>query len=129
MSRMFGFIGLLIAMAVAAYLYSKQIQSVSPGNAAHNPVVTIDTVGVKTDLLALAQAERQHYAAEGKYVPLEQLQSNGDVNLSRMGRGPYVYEAQTTDTSFRITATYHGRDNPGVPLAFTVDEGMEVRQQ
>src|SRR5215471_18727704 len=108
MSRMFGFIGLLIAMAIAAYLYSKQIQAVSPGNAAHNPYVTIDTVGVKTDLLAAAQAERQHYASEGKYIPLEQLQANGDVSFNRMGRGPYVYESQVTDSSFRITATYHG---------------------
>ena len=129
MSRTFGFIGILIAVAIGAYIYSKQIQSTSPGNAAHNPAVTIDTLAVKNDLLALAQAERRHFAADGKYVSLDDLRSNGDISLAHNSRGPYVYNAEFSDTTFRITATYQGAENPGVPLSFSIDDSMEVRQQ
>ena len=128
MSRTFGFIGILIAVAVGAYIYSKQIQAVSPGNAAHNPAVTIDTLAVKNDLLALAQAERRHFAADGKYVSLDELRSNGDISLAQNGRGPYSFNAESSGTSFRITATYQGRPNPGVPLSFSVDDSMQVNQ-
>lgn len=127
MSRAFGFIGILIALAIGAYIYSKQIQATSPGNAAHNPRVTIDTVAVKNDLVALAEAERRHLAADGKYVSLDELRSNGDISLRQNSRGSYVYNADFTDTTFHITATYQGPDNPGVPRSFSIDDStMEV---
>jgi hypothetical protein len=127
MSRAFGFIGVLIAVAIGAYIYSKQIQATSPDNAAHNPKVTINVVGVKNDLVALAQAERRHLASEGKYVSLEELHANGDTSVSPSGRGAYVYSASVTGNSFRITATYQGPENPGVPLSFSIDDNtMEI---
>jgi len=127
MSRAFGFIGILIAVAIGGYIYSRQIQSASPGNAAHNPTVTINTTAVRNDLIALAQAERRHLASDGNYVSLEELHSNGDTSVSATGRGPYVYSANISSNSFRITATYQGPDNPGVPLSFSIDDNtMEV---
>ena len=129
MSRAFGFIGVLIAVAIGAYIYSRQIQATSPGNAAHDPRVTINTVAVKNDLIALAQAERRHLAAEGNYVSIDELRSNGDISLPQNGRGPYIYNAEVSGNTFRITATYQGPSNPGAPLLFSIDDNMEVSAQ
>ena len=133
MSRAFGFIGLLIVLGVGAYIYMRQAQSVTPGGGGEgstaSPRSTIDVVGVKNDLNALASAERRHFAAEGKYVSIEELRSNGDISLSTDHRGPYSYSVETSDQGFRITATYSGPPNPGVPHTLSIDETMQMKTE
>jgi len=132
MSRALGFVGLLIVLGIGAYIYMRQAQSVTPGGGAGGmaaPRSTIDVVGVKNDLIALANAERRHFAAEGKYVSIDELRSNGDISMQSNQRGPYSYSAETSDTGFRITATYSGPPNPGVPHALSIDETMQVKTE
>lgn len=124
MGRAIGLLGVLIALAIGAYIYTQQAKSV--GKEAGNPRATIDLVGVKMDLNNLAQAERRYQAREGHYGTLDQLRSGGDISMAGDHRGPYTYSASASDTSFTVTATYSGPPNPDAPQSLSIDENMQM---
>jgi hypothetical protein len=126
MGRLLGYVGLLIAVAIGLYIYSRQAQSVTPGGLG-SPQGAIDLTGVKGDLLAIANAERSHYALQGKYATLSELRSSGDLNVVREGRGPYTYTAEVSDSSFRIVATYSGPVG-AMPATLSIDQSMQISQ-
>lgn len=128
MGRILGFIGLLIALAVGAYLYTRQTQSTSAALGAAGPRAAIDVAGVRNDLLAFANAEKQQFAMEGKYLPLEELRAKG-TSIPADRRGPYTYSAEISDTSFRITATYSGPEAAGAPKSLSIGESMQIETQ
>ena len=123
MGRALGFIGVLIAVGVGAYLYTQQAKSASVGGS--SPRATIDTVGVKNDLMAIANAERRRLASDGKYVSLDELRSNGDISMPGNTRGPYTYSVETSDSGFRVVATYSGPDAQA-PRSMSIDQTMQI---
>ena len=127
MGRSFGILMAAIVLGVGAYLYVKQAQSVTPGGTM-SPKAAVDLTGVKGDLLSIAQAERSHNAQHGNYVSIEELQSGGDLAMTRKGRGPYTYAAEISGDGFRITATYSGPD-AGMPKTISVDQLMQFTQE
>jgi hypothetical protein len=127
MGRAFGFIVLIVAVGVGVYLYTHQAQSVAPIGS-NNPRATADLIGVKNDLLAIAQAERSHNALHGDYISIDDLRSQGELTMPRSNRGAYSYSAEVSESSFRIVATYSGSD-PALPRMLSVDQGMEIRQE
>jgi hypothetical protein len=128
MGRAFGFISLIMVVGIGAYIYMHQTQSVMSAGTS-NPTETVDLIGVRNDLLAIAQAERSHAATQGGYVSIEALRSQGDLAMTRDNRGPYNYSAEISDGSFRILATYSGPENSGMPKTLSVDQTMQVSQQ
>ncbi len=124
MGRILGLLGLVIALAIGWYLYTRQAQSVSP--AAGSPRTAIDVTGVKNDLLAFANAEKQQFALEGKYLSFDELRAKGTA-LPNESRGPYSYSAEIGDSSFRITATCTGAEAQCGPRTFVIDETMQIR--
>src|SRR4051812_33830327 len=126
MGRAVGFVGLLIALAIGAYLYTQQAKSVSVGGS--SPKSTIDTVGVRNDLIAIANAERRRLASDGKYVSLDELRSNGDISMPKNGRGPYSYSVNISDEGFRVEAAYSG-DDPSAAKLISVDQSMQVKTE
>lgn len=132
MGRAFGFVGLLIALAVGALVYSKQAKSFMGGGAEGaqaSPRVTVNIAGVKNDLIGIANAERTFYAQNNKYAGLDELRSSGTLNLATNGRGPYTYSADFTDTSFRITAIYSGPTDTSLPQTMSIDQTMQIRKE
>jgi hypothetical protein len=128
MGRAFGFVTLIIVVAAGAYIYMRQTQSVmSPG--AGSPTSTVDLMGVRSDLLAIAQAERSHAALQGSYVSIATLRSQGELAMQRDNRGPYNYSAEISDSGFRIVATYSGPESAGVPKTLSIDQTMQMTQQ
>ncbi|MGI9102936.1 MAG: hypothetical protein ACR2IF_10895 [Terriglobales bacterium] len=123
--RAFGILGLVIALAIGFYLYTRQTQTDAKALGAATPKAAIDTVGVKNDLLAFANAEKQQYALEGKYLSLDELRSKGTV-IPANSRGPYSYTADVSDTTFRITATYSGPEGSGAPRTFSIGPTMQI---
>ena len=71
MSRLFGFLSVVIVMAIGMYIYSKQVQSSSAAAGANTPQAAINITGVKSDLVSIASAERRYFASEGKYASLD----------------------------------------------------------
>lgn len=128
MSRTFSFVALLAVLAVGAWYYMRQTQTVMSGGTG-NPTATVDLMGVRNDLLAMAQAERSHHALKGSYVSLDQLRSEGDLTMTRTSRGPYSYSAEVSDSSFRVVATYSGPENAAMPKTLSIDQTMEISQE
>lgn len=130
MTRWMGLIGLLLAAGIGLFLYSKQMTSIAPGagTGAASPRATIDVTGVRNDLLSFANAEKQQYALEGKYLSLDDLRAKGTA-LPADRRGPYSYSADVSDSSFRITATYNGEAQAGVPKTLSIGDTMTIETQ
>ncbi|HXZ28090.1 MAG TPA: hypothetical protein VEG08_08855 [Terriglobales bacterium] len=127
MSRALGFIAVLLVVVAGAWYYLKSTQSASPAGTS-NPTATVNLAGVKNDLIALGEAERRHFASEGKYVSIDDLRSAGDISMPSNRRGPYTYSADVTATGFRITATCSGAC-AGLPASFSIDETMQISSQ
>src|SRR5260370_16039339 len=113
MGRAFGFLTLIVVVAVGAYIYMRQTESVMVAGTS-TPTATVDLIGVKNDLLAIAQAERSHAALQGHFVSIDELRSQGDLSMPRDNRGPYTYSAELGAGDFHIVATYSGPD-PRMP--------------
>ena len=134
MKGIFGVLGLLITAAVGLGIYSYTLKQASPGP---GMVVTqnISLTGVKTDLVAIAQAERMYYTQNGSYTDLQTLSSDGTMNITRTNRDGYSYSAEPSGNTFTVTATYTappvsnptGVTPPRFPT-FTIDQTMEVHQ-
>lgn len=129
MGRAFGFLTLIIVVAVGAYIYMRQTQGTMAAGTS-SPTATVDLIGVRNDLLAIAQAERSHAALQGgAYVSIDVLRSQGELTMERTNRGPYQYSAEVTDSSFRVVATYSGPENSGMPQTISIDQTMQITQQ
>jgi hypothetical protein len=126
MGRSFGLIAVAIVLAAACGIYVRQAKSVST---AGNPVADVDIVGIKHDLMAIAQAERSHNALHGGYASLDELRSSGDLSMSRDSRGFYTYAAEVNSSGFTVTATYNGPANPMAPKSLSIDQSMSVIQE
>jgi hypothetical protein len=117
--------GLLIVALLAALVYKyyfSSLQSAGTGT----PAQTIDIVGVKNDLIGIAQAERAHQAQHGSYASLDELMSSGELTMRQTSRAGYTYSVETSDQTFRAiahcpTATFPGCSN------YAVDQSMEVQ--
>jgi len=73
MARIFGFLAMVIAMAVGLYLYARQSQGISepvPGGTLQSAP---NLAGVKNDLIVIANAERAYLAQQNRYASLEEL--------------------------------------------------------
>jgi hypothetical protein len=126
MSRLFGFLSVVIVMAIGMYIYSQQVQGASAAAGASNPQAAINITGVKSDLISIASAERRYYASEGKYASLVELISTNSISVARQ-RPPYSYSVEISPTSFRVVATRSGDSPAGTPSMLSVDENMEFQ--
>lgn len=127
MGRLFGFIGLFAALAVGMYIYARQAQSTSAAAGANNPKAAVNIIGVRNDLISIAQAERSYFATEGKYGSLDELISSHALTVIHQ-RPPYTYEVETSSSGFRVIATRSGDDNSGTPTELSVDDNMQFSQ-
>jgi hypothetical protein len=123
MSRVFGFLSIVIVLAVGMYIYSQQVKSATAAGGQSTPTGAVNITGVRSDLLSLASAERNYFAQQGKYASLEDLISEKYVTIER-SRPPYSYEISTTSSGFQVTAT---RSTPGSPAKIWIDENMQMQ--
>jgi hypothetical protein len=116
----------LLAVALIAGLFYKYYfsQAQPPGEA--TPVQTIDVVGVKNDLVAIAQAERLYQAEHGAYASLNELTTSGAMSMKKPGRDGYTYEVEMSAQGFRAIAHCPAATIPGC-TNYAVDETMEVQ--
>ena len=121
-----GVLGLIIVVAIGWFIIKTQFTQGPTGGAP--PKQTIDVVGVKNDLLAIAQAERMYLASHGSYASLDQLQQDGSLAFSGTNRRGYNYVAEVDDGQhFKVTATPSDPAKAGWPT-LSIDETMQVTQ-
>jgi len=120
-------LGLVIVLAIVWMVIKTQFTQGPTGGAP--PKQVIDVVGVKTDLLAIAQAERLYLASHGSYASIDQLQQDGAISFSGANRRGYNYTADVNDGQhFKITAAPSDPAKIGWPT-LSIDENMEVTQE
>ena len=122
MGRSFGLVIGLIVVTAGLYLYTRQAQSLS--HVGYAPTSTVDAIGVRSDLMAIANAERRYWVSNARYASLDELRKNGDTYIPT--RPNYTYSADVGETTFKIIATYSGPD-PKAPRHVSVDETMALR--
>src|SRR5215471_12379111 len=98
MGRVFGLLGVLIALGIGGYIYMQQTKGVTMGT--NNPRAAADITGVKMDLINMAQAERAYFARENHYASLEDLHAAGDLAVLKDHRDNYKYSATFSENSF-----------------------------
>jgi len=126
MGRGAALLGLVIALGIGYYIYQVQLTRNSVTKAP--PKQIIDTTGVQSDLLSIAQAERLYLANSGSYASLEQLQNEGDLTFSGANRRGYQYVSEVQDGAhFKITATPNDPGKLGWPV-YSIDETMQITQ-
>jgi hypothetical protein len=125
--------GLIISAALGLGIYMYTLKQAAP---APGMVVTqnISIVGVKNDLISIAQAERMYYAENSTYADLATLNSSGAMSMMRTSRDGYTYALETSPGGFTVTATYTppiaapaGITPPHFPT-YSIDQTMEVHQ-
>src|SRR5215510_3864531 len=121
MGRAFGLISVIVVVAVGGYLYMQQMQTASPGGT--TPKVAIDVTAVRNDLLAIANAERRYWATNARYASLDELRTGGDIEVP--SRDHFAYSVETSDSGFRIVASYSGSD-PDATKKISVNEALTV---
>jgi hypothetical protein len=120
-------VGLLVVALIAVLVYKfyfSQGQSTGMGGA--TPLQTINVVGVKNDLLAIAQAERAYQAEHGSYVSLDELTSSGALTMTKSGRDGYTYEVESSSSRFRVVARCPAATSPGC-TNYAIDQTMEIQ--
>ena len=115
----------IIAMAIGFGFYAWQTGKLGGGAGGGSPTAIVDTVAVKTDLLSMANAMKQQFALEAKYVSLEELRKRGVPVPER--RGPFVYTADVTDMTFTIKATYEAKEGERARPTMTIGPDMQVK--
>ena len=127
MRGVFSLIGLLIVVGVGMFIYRGYFTA--GGGAAtmgtNNPRAAVDITRVKSDLTAMAQAERNNQALNGSYAQLLELHLNGSLAVDpTSNRDGYTYSAEIGAGHFTITAAYNGPAT-GMPT-LSINETMQV---
>jgi hypothetical protein len=125
MRAILGMLGLFMAVGIGYLIYSAGFGG---GKGGTPPKQQIDVVGVRMELLSLAQAEKRHAASSGSFATLEKLQNEGSVLFKGSEYHGYTYEINVADDQhFQITARPSGSENENWP-AFTIDETAQITE-
>lgn len=128
------FMRALVAILVAAALvfgiyhfYFKKMPVTDEGTA---PTQAISLIGVRSDLLQIAQAEGGYIALNGHCAPMDELISSKSLALSQPERDGYSYSIECSGGEFTVTARHApaAADSPIRYPTLAIDRSMQVRE-
>jgi hypothetical protein len=117
----------ILVVAVIGLLVYKFYFTQSQSTGTLTPAQTINVVGVKNDLLAIAQAERNYQAEHSSIASLDELVSSGEMSIKKTGRDGYTYDIESSAEGFRVTARCSAA--AAGCTNYAVDQSMEVRAE
>lgn len=119
-----GFLGIVLTLGAAFYLYNAQLTRGTAAGAA-SPQQQIDVTGIRMALLEIAQAQRIYVAANGRYGTLEQLRADGAPAVGTDRRG-YTFRLETNGSEgFTATAAPTDGNKSGWPT-LSIDASMQI---
>ncbi len=119
--------GLLVVALISVLIYKFYFGQIQPAGSSGTPAQTINVVGVKNDLIAIAQAERNYQVEHSAYAPsIDELVSSGAMTLAKPGRDGYTYSIEASGESFRVIARCSAATSPGC-TNYAVDQTLEVQ--
>ena len=92
------------------------------------PQQQIDTVGIRSELLAIAQAEGQYLVAHSKYGTFDELRQENLLNAAVDRRGYGFSVAVDGSQGFTVTATPTDPDKKGWPT-LVMDQTRQIVEQ
>jgi hypothetical protein len=104
------------------------ILSVGCGQPAPPPQQQIDTVGIRSELLVIAQAEGQYLVAHSTYGTLDELKQDSLLTGSADRRGYSFVVAVDGGQAFTVTATPADPDKKGWPT-LVMDQTRQITEQ
>jgi len=122
-----GLVGVLLVAAIGLFILRAQFTSES--GEIIPPKQQINSVGVRTTLLSIAQAERLYAASHGTYADISELQSRGFLPFSGNRLHGYRFEARLEGgRHFTIIATRLSIDSTD-QKTLSIDETMNIATQ
>jgi hypothetical protein len=92
------------------------------------PQQQIDTVGIRSELLAIAQAEGQYLVAHSRYGTLDELRQDNLLTGSADRRGYTFVVSVDGSQGFAVTATPADPDKKGWPT-LVMDQTRQITEQ
>ena len=121
-----GFLGIVLALGAALYVYNAQLTGPAGGTA--SPGEQIDVTSIRMALLEIGQAERTYVAAHGTYGTFDQLRAGGAPALGTERRG-YAFDLELNGSqSFRATARPTDSTQQGWPT-LSIDASMQIAER
>jgi hypothetical protein len=122
----------LIAVLIAALIAGVAIRlyfrgHAGPGGARSADLDPITEVGVKSDLVQIAQAERNYWVEHGTTATLDELMSSGAVMTGKRGRAGYTYSIESRPGGFAVVARCQDPKIQPCP-EYTADQNMQVQR-
>jgi hypothetical protein len=109
----------MVVVGIGSYIYMRQAQSVT--SVGINPETTVDVIAVRNDLMAIANAQRRYWATNARYASMDELRTDGDIEVP--SRDGFIYSIEASEAGFNVVATYSGSD-PEAPRRISVNEAM-----
>ncbi len=119
-------LGLIVIVLIAGLTYKFYFQKSVSVDGATTPAQTIDLVGVKSDLLAIGQAERVYQAQHGSYGSMDDLVSSGAMNIRKSGRDGYTYDVNASAGTFQAVAHCPAQTVPSC-ISYSIDQSMQIQ--
>lgn len=123
-----GIVSLLAVAVIVLLSYKFYFSKMVADTGTASPVQTIDVVGVKNDLISIAEAERTYQAQNGSYASMDELVSSGALTMRKNGRDGYTYEIETSGDGFQVVANCPSAKFPGCSN-YAIDQTMEVHTE
>jgi hypothetical protein len=116
-------LGLIVIVALVWMLSRWQLAQAPP------PAETINEAGIKSDLLAIARAEKDYMAKHQHYGSMNKLQQDGFLPFSGLRWDGYFYTAEVGDDGehFKITARTTEIAKAHWPI-FWIDDTMQISE-
>jgi hypothetical protein len=107
--------------------YLKKMPTTDPGTASTQ---AISLTGVRSDILQIAQSERQTIALNSKCLSLDELGTADAVAMKRQGRDGYAYRIECSGADFQVIAEHPpaAADSPIRYPTLAVDSLMQVHE-
>jgi hypothetical protein len=123
-------VAILVAAALVVgiyHFYFKKMPTTDEGTA---PTQAISLIGVRADLLQIAEVERGYIVQNGRCASLDELTSSNSLALARADRDGYSFSIECSGGDFNVTAR-HAPAPAGSPIrypALAIDQSMQVRE-
>lgn len=122
---------LLVAVAVGFGLYYATAKKMPTTDSGTAPTQAISLTGVRSDLLQIAQAERNNIALNSKCATLDELNTSGALSITKSERDGYTYSIDCgSGADFNVTAR-HPAAPASSPIRYptlAIDQNMQVRE-
>jgi hypothetical protein len=129
-SSMRALVAILVAAALVFGIYHFYFKKMPVTDEGTAPTQAISLIGVRSDLLQIAQAEGGYIALNGHCAPMDELISSKSLALSQPERDGYSYSIECSGGEFTVTAR-HAPAAAGSPIRYptlAIDRSMQVRE-